>query len=67
VRKAQSNSASCPQLPVTQILGEGWSTFQFTLVVDGVALPMHPIEAIAAGQSADIPVIVGTTRDEALW
>ena len=55
------------RLPVDQILGEGRAAFAFTPVVDGVTLPMHPIDAIAAGQSADVPVIVGTTRDEALF
>jgi para-nitrobenzyl esterase len=55
------------QLPTAQILGEGRSAFAFTPVVDGLTLPMHPIEAIAAGQSADVPVIVGTTRDEAVF
>jgi para-nitrobenzyl esterase len=55
------------RLPVEQILGEGRSAYSFTPVVDGVTLPMHPIDAIAAGRSADVPVIVGTTRDEALF
>jgi para-nitrobenzyl esterase len=48
-------------------VGEGRSAFAFTPVVDGLTLPMHPIEAIAAGHSADVPVIVGTTRDEAFF
>jgi para-nitrobenzyl esterase len=52
-------------LPVDQIVGEGRSAFSFTPVVDGVTLPMHPIEAIRAARAADVPVIVGTTRDEA--
>jgi para-nitrobenzyl esterase len=55
------------QLPVEQILGGGRSAFQFMPVVDGVALPMHPMEAILAGRSVDVPVIVGTTRDEAIF
>jgi para-nitrobenzyl esterase len=55
------------RLPVDQILGEGRSAFAFTPVVDGLTLPMHPIDAIEAGQSADVPVIIGTTRDEALF
>jgi para-nitrobenzyl esterase len=55
------------QRPTDQILGEGRSAFAFTPVVDGLALPMHPIEAIAAGHSADVPVVVGTTRDEAFF
>jgi para-nitrobenzyl esterase len=33
-------------------------------VVDGVTLPMTPIEAIAAGAAARVATIVGTNRDE---
>ena len=32
--------------------------------VDGRTLPEHPFEAIRGGLSRDIPVVVGTTRDE---
>ena len=40
----------------------------FKPVVDGALLPRMPIEGIAAGVRADVPLIVGTNRDEAkLW
>ena len=33
-------------------------------VVDGDSLPRHPLEAIAAGEAAAIPVLIGTTLEE---
>ena len=33
-------------------------------VVDGRALPQPPIDAIRAGSSANIDMLIGTTRDE---
>jgi para-nitrobenzyl esterase len=33
-------------------------------VVDGRVLPLQPFDAVAQGSAADIPLIVGTTRDE---
>ncbi|MDP1805229.1 MAG: carboxylesterase family protein, partial [Acidimicrobiales bacterium] len=38
----------------------GWSP-----VVDGEILPRHPLDAVAAGQGAEVPMVIGTTRDEA--
>jgi para-nitrobenzyl esterase len=40
------------------------SSIPFSPVVDGHTLPAHPGEALARGASADIPLIVGTTRHE---
>jgi para-nitrobenzyl esterase len=37
----------------------------FAPVVDGVAIPRHPFEPDAPALSADIPIIVGTTLDDA--
>jgi para-nitrobenzyl esterase len=37
----------------------------FAPVVDGTAIPCHPFEPTAPAISADIPIIVGTTLDEA--
>jgi para-nitrobenzyl esterase len=34
-------------------------------VVDGDTLPQEPIEAVRQGRAADIPLVVGTTLDEA--
>lgn len=36
----------------------------FQPVVDGAAVPRHPLDAIAAGSAADVPVLIGTTLDE---
>lgn len=36
----------------------------FNPVVDGLALPRHPFAPDAAPQSADIPVLIGTNKDE---
>ena len=36
----------------------------FQPVVDGVHLPVHPIDAIAAGASVGLPILAGTTQDE---
>jgi para-nitrobenzyl esterase len=36
----------------------------FVPVIDGEVLPRHPFEAIREGLARDVPVLVGTTRDE---
>lgn len=36
----------------------------FLPVVDGVVLPRPPLDAVAAGHAADVPVLIGTNRDE---
>jgi para-nitrobenzyl esterase len=36
----------------------------FQPVADGVELPVPPIEAVRDGLAADVPLMVGTTRDE---
>ena len=40
----------------------GWLPFQ--PVVDGVVLPEPPLDAIRAGLSRDVPLLVGSNRDE---
>jgi para-nitrobenzyl esterase len=35
-----------------------------TPVVDGSLLPVHPMKAIADGSAADVPLLIGTNRDE---
>lgn len=42
----------------------GFGTLLFAPVVDGETLPMQPLDAVAAGAAAGIPVMVGTNRDE---
>ena len=40
------------------------SSMAFVPVVDGALLPEHPLQAIAAGASADVPLLTGTTTEE---
>jgi len=46
-----------PGLPTTPMMG-------FTPVVDGHYMPTHPFDPVAAPTAADIPLIIGTNRDE---
>jgi para-nitrobenzyl esterase len=39
-------------------------TMGFSPVVDGMAIPSHPFHPTASGISADVPLIVGSTRTE---
>ena len=45
-------------------VGGGDGIMDYQPVVDGDALPQPPIEAIRAGSSANIDMLIGTTRDE---
>ncbi|MHB1584665.1 MAG: carboxylesterase/lipase family protein [Acidimicrobiales bacterium] len=36
----------------------------FLPVVDGTVLPLDPLAAVAAGHAADVPLLIGTNRDE---
>jgi para-nitrobenzyl esterase len=36
----------------------------FLAVFDGLSVPSQPIDALAAGISSDVPILIGTTRDE---
>ena len=42
------------------------SSMRFAPVVDGAYLPAHPFEPVAAPTGKDIPIIIGSNRDEAL-
>jgi para-nitrobenzyl esterase len=44
--------------------GTGSVTAGFCPVIDGDVLPKHPIEAVADGQIADVPLLLGTNLDE---
>ncbi len=59
-------SRTLPQIPGDQIVAAaadvGVSAFR--PYVDGVNLPRHPFEPDAPEQSADIPVMIGFTKDE---
>lgn len=39
----------------------------FGPVLDGTTLPIHPGDALVSGQAADVPILIGTTRDEATF
>lgn len=63
------------KLPVEQILGaqqavneRRWGTegvsLAFQPVVDGDVLPRHPLDALRDGSRADVPVLIGCTREE---
>jgi para-nitrobenzyl esterase len=41
------------------------SLLPFAPVVDGTVLPAAPLTSIAAGQGRDVPLLIGSTRDEA--
>jgi len=45
---------------------EASSSLRLSPVVDGKYLPVNPFEPVAAPTGADIPIIVGTNKDEAL-
>jgi para-nitrobenzyl esterase len=58
-------------LSATEIVGaqsrvweEGSSLLAFQAVVDGVTLPVPPIEAISGGSFSDREMVIGTTHDE---
>jgi para-nitrobenzyl esterase len=36
----------------------------FLPVIDGNVLPKHPVQAVAAGEGSDVPLLVATARDE---
>ena len=39
----------------------------FGSVIDGVVFSEPPLQAVAEGESANIPLLLGTTRDESRW
>jgi para-nitrobenzyl esterase len=44
--------------------GAGTGGLRFAPVVDGTALPNHPFDPVAPGISANVPVMIGCTKDE---
>ena len=66
---ARVDLARLQDLPWSAILTAavkiGLPLFEATL--DGAVLPQHPIDAIATGRAADIPLIIGTTLDDAAF
>lgn len=44
--------------------GGGIGTLRFAPVVDGTALPSHPFDPVAPAISANVPIMIGCTKDE---
>ncbi len=42
-----------------------WAGLAFSPVVEGKVLPHHPFDPVAPPESADIPVIISTTLEDA--
>jgi len=54
-----------PERPDTGIMGTPrGAIMRFSPVVEGNYYPAHPFDPVAAPTAADVPVIVGTNRDE---
>jgi len=65
---AKGNVPAIQQLPWQQILEAQASlgaAAGFTPVVDGKVLPHHPFDPVAPPESADVPVIISTTLEDA--
>ncbi|WP_137679846.1 carboxylesterase/lipase family protein [Aurantiacibacter suaedae] len=65
------DSAAIASLPVDRLLAAQeeisarWPRkYPFRPVIDGMHLAQLPLEAIAAGSGAGVPLLIGTTRDE---
>ena len=65
----KGNMAELQKLPFTQILAAqanlGVMTMRFAPVIGTEVLPHHPFYPTAPAESADVPVIIGTTLDDA--
>ncbi len=65
---AKGNIADIQKLPWQQILEAQLAlgtSATFTPVVDGTVLPHHPFDPAAPPESADVPVIISTTLEDA--
>ena len=49
---------------VSMLPSQGPSVMRLAPVVDGYHLPAHPFDPVAAPTAADVPLIIGTNRDE---
>ena len=61
---------SLQEIPADKLLaaaagGENPGALRWGPVVDGVALPAHPFDPVAPSQAAEVPVMIGCTKDEA--
>ena len=61
------HAAEAVGVPITSGLASAAGAGQFMPfqpVVDGRALPSHPMDPVASPAGADVPVLVGSTRDD---
>jgi para-nitrobenzyl esterase len=70
-RDAVAKLASAPveaileaQMRAALSLGLGHGTLPWQPAVDGRVIPRQPLDAVARGEAAGIPLLVGTNRDE---
>jgi para-nitrobenzyl esterase len=61
---SKGNIADIQKVPWQQIL-EAQAGAGFSPVVDGTILPHHPFDPVAPPESADVPVIISTTLEDA--
>jgi para-nitrobenzyl esterase len=60
---------ACPSMIRGGMTGQDMGSQQFAFprtVIDGTVLPDYPVKAVASGAAKDIPVLIGTTRDEVI-
>ena len=60
-------------MPVDKVVAAGakamarFGVLAFAPVIDGVTLPKQPVDLLADGAAADVPLLVGSTSDEFSW
>ncbi|MGX6445112.1 carboxylesterase/lipase family protein [Neobacillus sp. K501] len=61
-----TNLSKLAELPVEQLIQVADLVPPMSLgpVIDGVSLPKHPQDAIAAGSAKDVSILIGTNKDE---
>jgi len=63
---SKNRIADLQKLPFTQLLAaQATAGVQFSPVIGTDALPHHPFDPVAPPESAEVPIIVGTTLDDA--
>jgi para-nitrobenzyl esterase len=63
--RAALAALSTEALLAAQDAGGARARFAFSPVLDGAAVSAHPADALADGTAPDVPVVIGTNRDEA--
>lgn len=60
----EDQAGELQRVPPDLLMSVVGSGYAFQPMVDGVDVPRDPIDAIEAGLGSDVPVVVGTTRDD---